>query len=49
MIVWCLSENIDAIKFYEKLKGVKIVEKNAKIGNEKYLEYGYYFDLEKLI
>ena len=49
MIVWCLSENTNAIKFYKKLKGIKIVEKKAKIGTERYLEYGFYFDLEKLV
>lgn len=49
MIIWCLADNIKAIKFYEKLGGKKVEEKIAKIGDEKYLEYGYYFDLNKLI
>ena len=49
MIVWCLSENVNAIKFYEKLGGKKVVEKDAKIGEEYYKEYGYYFDLDSLV
>ena len=49
MIIWCLSENIDAIKFYEKLDGKKIIEKEAKIGDELYKEYGFYFDLKKVL
>ncbi len=48
MIIWCLSENINAINFYTKLGGKKVVEKDAKIGNELYKEYGFYFDLEEV-
>ena len=48
MIIWCLSENTDAIKFYEKLGGKKVIEKDAKIGDNLYKEYGYYFDLKKI-
>jgi len=47
MIVWCLSDNTKAISFYEKNGGKKIIEKSAKIGDEKYKEYGFYFDLTK--
>ena len=46
MIVWCLSDNKNAIKFYEKMGGKKVIEKDAKIGDEKYKEYGYFFDFE---
>ncbi len=46
MIVWCLSDNKNAIKFYEKMGGKKVIEKDAKIGAEKYKEYGYFFDFE---
>ena len=49
MIVWCLSDNINALNFYKKLGGKKVKEKKAKIGSEKYLEYGIYFDLNELI
>lgn len=49
MIVWCLSDNINALNFYKKLGGKKVKEKKAQIGSEKYLEYGIYFDLNELI
>lgn len=48
MIVWCFSDNINAISFYEGLGGLKVEEKIAKVGDEAYLEYGFYFDLEKI-
>ena len=48
MIVWCFSDNKNAISFYEGLGGLKVEEKMAKIGDEAYLEYGFYFDLEKI-
>lgn len=48
MIVWCFSDNINAISFYEGLGGLKVEEKIAKIGDKTYLEYGIYFDLEKI-
>ena len=48
MIVWCLKGNDNAIKFYEKLGGIRSETKMAKIGNETYEEYGYYFDLEEI-
>ena len=48
MIVWCLKGNDNAIKFYEKLGGIKAETKQAKIGDEIYEEYGFYYDLEEL-
>ena len=48
MIVWCLSDNKNAIRFYEGLGGVNVETKNAKIGDEYYKEYGFYFDLESV-
>ncbi len=48
MIVWCLKGNNNAIKFYEKLGGIRSETKMAKIGNDTYEEYGYYFDLEEI-
>lgn len=48
MIVWCLADNQHAINFYEKLGGKCLETKNAKIGEEIYLEYGFYFDLDQL-
>ena len=48
MIVWCLKENKQALNFYKKLGGIKTEERLAKIGNKKYEEYGYYFNLKKI-
>lgn len=45
MIVWCLSDNQNAIHFYEKLGGKIVKTKDAKIGNAEYKEYGFYFQL----
>lgn len=49
MIVWCLSDNHNAILFYENLGGNKVEEKNAKIGDQYYKEFGFYFDLEMVV
>ena len=49
MIVWCFSDNTNAIHFYEGLGGIKVEEKMARIGEHEYLEYGFYFDLEKVV
>lgn len=47
MLVWCIKENKNAIKFYQKLGGNKIAEKFAKIGSRVYPEYGFLFDINK--
>lgn len=49
MIVWCLSDNTNAIKFYQGLGGNMVETKTAKIGEEYYQEYGFYFDLNEVI
>lgn len=49
MIIWCLTENLAAIKFYEELGGIKIDQKKVKIGDLNYDEYSFYFDLEDYI
>ena len=49
MIVWCLTDNLPAIKFYEDLGGKIVDQKCAKIGDEFYDEYGFYFNLEDYI
>ena len=49
MIVYCLSDNKNAIGFYEHLGGKKVTSKRVTIGDNKYLEYGYFFDLKELI
>lgn len=46
MIVWCLSDNDNAIKFYEELGGNIVKTKEAKIGDKYYKEYGFYFQLK---
>ena len=48
MIVWCLVDNTNAINFYKNLGGIISETKMAQIGDEKYEEYGFYFDLEEL-
>ena len=45
MIVYCLSDNISAINFYKKLGGQIVKRKEATIGDKKYTEYGFYFQL----
>ena len=49
MIVWCFTENKNAIQFYEELGGKNVEIKKAMIGEEEYLEYGFYFDLEMVL
>ncbi len=46
MIVWCLSDNENAIRFYKKLGGNIVRTKEAKIGENRYKEYGFYFQLK---
>lgn len=48
MILWCIKENTNAIKFYEKLGGIKAYEKMAKIGDKVYQEYGYLFNINEI-
>lgn len=49
MIIWCLTNNFPAIKFYEDLGGKIVDQKRAKIGDEYYEEYGFYFNLEDYV
>lgn len=46
MVVWCLSDNENAIEFYKKLGGKIVKTKEAKIGEKNYKEYGFYFQLK---
>ena len=48
MMLWCIKENKNAIKFYEKIGGIKAFDKMAKIGNKVYQEYGYLFYIDEL-
>lgn len=45
LIVWCLKENTQAIKFYQELGGKIVKEKKAKIGENYYEEVCFYFQL----
>lgn len=49
MIVWCFTDNLKAIKFYEKFGGKNVETKSAKIGGRYYKEIGFYFDLEEVL
>ncbi len=48
MIVWCLSDNVNAINFYESLGGISIETKSVKIGNSYYSEQAFYFNLKSM-
>ena len=45
MILWCLKDNKSSIEFYKKLGGTILKEKNAKIGDKEYKEYGIIYKL----
>ncbi len=49
MIVWCLDENEHAKAFYTKLGGKVVEEKEVLIGEEKYKEVGFYYDLSMVV
>lgn len=46
MIVWCLSDNKKAIKFYKSLGGQIVKKKEARIGDACYKEFCFYFHLK---
>ena len=47
MIIWCLKENYPSRKFYEKLGGKIIGEKDFIRDEYKYPEVGYLYELDK--
>lgn len=49
MILWCFANNEGAIKFYEKLGGKRVESKTVIIGDDEYLEYAYYYNLDETI
>lgn len=49
MIIWCFKDNEHAIRFYEHLGGKNVETKKVTIGNDEYIEYGFYFDLEMVL
>ena len=48
MILWCLKENENAKKFYTKMGGKIILEKDIEFGGKKYKEVGFLYDLDKI-
>lgn len=48
MILWCLKENYNSRKFYEKMGGNLYRENEIEKGGKKYKEVGYRYDLSKL-
>lgn len=49
MIIWRFKDNEHAIRFYEHLGGKNVETKKVTIGNDEYIEYGFYFDLEMVL
>ena len=45
MIIWCLKDNEPAKKFYKKMGGKIIGEKEIKIDNKTYYEVGFLYTL----
>ena len=48
MIIWCLKENYPSRKFYEKMGGKIIGEKDFVRGEYKYPEVGFLYELNKI-
>ena len=48
MILWCLKENYNSRKFYEKMGGVLYGENEIEKGGKKYKEVGYKYNLNEL-
>lgn len=48
MILWCLKENYNSRRFYEKMGGNLYGENEIEKGGKKYKEVGYKYDLNKL-
>ena len=48
MVIWCLKDNINGRKFYEKMGGVIMGEHKTHIGNDDYDEVGYLFRLQSI-
>lgn len=48
MILWCLKENYNSRKFYEKMGGILCGENEIEKGGKKYKEVGYKYNLSEL-
>ena len=47
MIIWCLRDNYPSRKFYEKMGGIIIGEKDFIKGDKGYPEVGFLYELDK--
>ena len=45
MIIWCLEDNKEARKFYTKMGGKNISKRDIQIGNKKYKEIAYIYNI----
>lgn len=48
MILWCLEDNIDSLRFYENMGGEIQDTKVAQIGDKNYKELGIVYNIKKL-
>ena len=48
MVLWCLKENYNSRKFYEKMGGILFGENEIEKGGKKYKEVGYKYNLNEL-
>lgn len=48
MILWCLADNINSIKFYKHMGGEIKETKQATIGNKNYEEVGIIYNVKEL-
>ena len=45
MILWCLKDNEPAKKFYTKMSGKMVKEREIEIGNKNYFEVGFLYNI----
>ena len=45
MVLWCLKDNEPSKKFYTKMGGKIIAERNSELGNKQYKECCFEYDL----
>ncbi len=45
-LIWCLKDNINARKFYEKIDGIVLGNKKSNIGDKEYDEIAYGYTLK---
>ena len=47
MVIWCLKENKNSKKFYEKMGGTIVAEKQATFEDKQYPKVCFIFDIQK--